>query len=157
MRRRCSAWPCPGARRPSEFTAVSQTMPPRLGAPVASIRIIPFRPRPSTARWTNSNTSAPVQQLPRFYATSKSLPVSEDNSNNNKGPNTDPLPHVSEEAAALSKITGDEGPDLTQGTPVQEVRRRAASAHPESVAACTDKLLSRSSKVTRQHRNYCQR
>jgi small subunit ribosomal protein S7 len=38
-----------------------------------------------------------------------------------KGPNEDVLGHVSEEAADMSKITGDTGPDLGQGTPVQEV------------------------------------
>ena len=31
------------------------------------------------------------------------------------------LPHVSEEAAAMDKITGDTPPDIDQGTPVQEV------------------------------------
>ncbi len=38
------------------------------------------------------------------------------------GPNQDQLPHVSEEAAATGKITGEGGPDIEQGTPVQEVR-----------------------------------
>ena len=38
-----------------------------------------------------------------------------------KGPNMEQLPHVSEEAAATAKVTGDTGPDLRQGTPVQEV------------------------------------
>ena len=38
------------------------------------------------------------------------------------GPNQDQLPHVSEEAASTGKITGEGGPDLEQGTPVQEVR-----------------------------------
>lgn len=37
------------------------------------------------------------------------------------GPNQEQLPHVSEEAAATGKIMGDEGPDIEQGTPVQEV------------------------------------
>ena len=37
------------------------------------------------------------------------------------GPNQDQLPSVSEEAAATSKITGDNGPEIEQGTPVQEV------------------------------------
>ena len=40
------------------------------------------------------------------------------------GPNQDQLPHVSEEAAATGRITGDGGPDLEQGTPVEEVCRR---------------------------------
>lgn len=38
------------------------------------------------------------------------------------GPNQEQLPDVSEEAAATGKIMGDEGPDIEQGTPVQEVR-----------------------------------
>ena len=38
------------------------------------------------------------------------------------GPNQDQLPHVSEEAAATGKITGEGGPEIEQGTPVQEVR-----------------------------------
>jgi hypothetical protein len=37
------------------------------------------------------------------------------------GPNQNQLPHVSEEAAAIGKITGEGGPELEQGTPVQEV------------------------------------
>ena len=37
------------------------------------------------------------------------------------GPNQDVLPHVSEEAAQMGDITGEGGPDLSQGTPVQEV------------------------------------
>lgn len=33
------------------------------------------------------------------------------------------MPHVSEEQAAIDKITGDTPPDIEQGTPVQEVSR----------------------------------
>lgn len=39
------------------------------------------------------------------------------------GPNSESLPHVSEEAAMMGKITGDKSaPDLSEGTPVEEVR-----------------------------------
>lgn len=38
------------------------------------------------------------------------------------GPNQDQSPHVSEEAAATGRITGEGGPEIEQGTPVQEVR-----------------------------------
>ena len=38
------------------------------------------------------------------------------------GPNQDVLPHVSEEAADIDRITGGTGPDLEQATPVQDVR-----------------------------------
>ena len=37
------------------------------------------------------------------------------------GPNQDVLPHVSEEAADMGRITGETRPDLGQGTLVQEV------------------------------------
>ena len=53
-------------------------------------------------------------------ATEKPLPKA---SEPGPGPNQEQLPHVSEEAAATGKITGDGGPDIDQGTPVQEVGR----------------------------------
>lgn len=37
------------------------------------------------------------------------------------GPNQDVLGSVSQEAADVGKVTGEEEPDLSQGTPVQEV------------------------------------
>ncbi|KAL8768356.1 MAG: hypothetical protein Q9209_005390 [Squamulea sp. 1 TL-2023] len=41
------------------------------------------------------------------------------------GPNQEQLPHVSEEAASMSKITGEGGPQIEeQGTPVDEVLKR---------------------------------
>lgn len=37
------------------------------------------------------------------------------------GPNQEQLPSVSEEAAATGKVTGEGGPEIEQGTPVEEV------------------------------------
>ena len=51
-------------------------------------------------------------------ANEKPLPTAD---NPGKGPNQDQLPHVSEEAAAIDKITGDTPPDIERGTPIQEV------------------------------------
>lgn len=65
---------------------------------------------PSLLRWTPSRS---------ITANEKPLPVAE---SQDKGPNQEQLPHVSEEAASMGKITGEGGPDLEQGTPVQEVR-----------------------------------
>lgn len=48
----------------------------------------------------------------------KPLPTAE----HPKGPNQEQLPHVSEEAAAVDKTMGKKGPDIEQGTPVQDVR-----------------------------------
>lgn len=41
-----------------------------------------------------------------------------------KGPNTEPLPHVSEEASEMAKIQGKQSPEIEQGTPVEEVGGR---------------------------------
>lgn len=60
-----------------------------------------------------------LSQNRTISANDKPLPIAEDQG---KGPNQDQLPHVSEEAAATGEITGEGGPDLEQGTPVQEVR-----------------------------------
>ena len=57
-----------------------------------------------------------------------------------KGPNMDQLPHISEEAAATAEITGNKGPDLQQGTPIQEVR---PSLQP--IRVLSEFLISRSS------------
>ena len=50
--------------------------------------------------------------------TSGTLPESADG----KGPNTQQQEHVSEEAAKMANIMGQDGPDIEgQGTPVQDV------------------------------------
>ncbi len=59
-----------------------------------------------------------LQQRRTITADEKPLPESEQP----KGPNQEQLPHVSEEAFMTGKIMGEGGPDLEQGTPVQEVR-----------------------------------
>ena len=64
-----------------------------------------------------------LQQRRNITADEKPLPESE----NSKGPNQNQLPHVSEEAAATSKITGEGGPELDQSSSVQEVRALANS------------------------------
>ena len=89
-------------------------MPPRIRL-LSQTASLPFRPRAPAARWHE----AMIPQRRRAFASgSKDLPVSQDK----KDPNADTMPHVSEEAAALGKITGTPGPDLEQGTPVEEVR-----------------------------------
>ena len=51
-------------------------------------------------------------------ADEKPLPKAE---TSGPGPNQEQLPHVSEEAATTGKVTGEGGPELEQGTPVEEV------------------------------------
>jgi small subunit ribosomal protein S7 len=58
------------------------------------------------------------------FSTKNYLPTSSDG----KGPNTETLPSISEEAEALNKIRGEEPPDLEVGTPVEEVLKRDKDA-----------------------------
>lgn len=92
-------------------------MPPRLPLPRIG-RAIPFRQRPSISRLDNTSCQRPAPSR-SITANEKPLPIAEEQS---KGPNQDQLPHVSEEAAVTGQITGEGGPDLDQGTPVQEVK-----------------------------------
>ena len=58
-----------------------------------------------------------LQQRRSITADEKPLPQAEDP----PGTNQEQLPHVSEEAATTGKIKGEGGPEIEQGTPVQEV------------------------------------
>ena len=58
-----------------------------------------------------------LQQRRLITGNEKPLPQAEDP----PGANQEQLPHVSEEAATTGKITGEGGPEIEQGTPVQEV------------------------------------
>ncbi|KAI9878436.1 MAG: hypothetical protein M1830_000871 [Pleopsidium flavum] len=95
-------------------------MPPRLNIVTAG-RSIAFRMRSSTL--SRLDESSCLRRVPSrsITADEKPLPVAEDQG---KGPNQEQLPHVSEEAATMGKITGEGGPDLEQGTPVQEILKR---------------------------------
>lgn len=64
-----------------------------------------------------------LQQRRNITADEKPLPESEQP----EGPNQSQLPHVSEEAAATGKITGEGGPDVDQSSPVEEVRALVSS------------------------------
>ncbi len=77
-----------------------------------------FRTRPSISSGLDNSSYLRLVPSRSITADEKPLPVAEDQG---KGPNQEQLPHVSEEAAATGKITGEGGPDLEQGTPVQEV------------------------------------
>jgi small subunit ribosomal protein S7 len=91
-------------------------MPPRLYLFSAG------RALPSASRWTRRSDSGAflASVAPRRTVTADEKP--HPSSDQPKGPNQDQLPHVSEEAAATGKITGEGGPDIEQGTPVEEVR-----------------------------------
>ncbi|KAJ4295163.1 hypothetical protein N0V90_007173 [Kalmusia sp. IMI 367209] len=65
-----------------------------------------------------------------------------------------PLPHVSEEAAQMSEITGSEGPDLSQGTPVEEVVKGDKAAQDKLPKVMQDALKSKSNSAPKGSRSY---
>ena len=95
-------------------------MAPRL-ALHRSLRLA-FRPKRGhlPVKQPVSFSQAPLRR--HITADEKPLPTAE--KGQGPGPNEEQLPHVSEEAAATAKITGEAGPDLEKGTPVQEVSDR---------------------------------
>ncbi|OJD40727.1 30s ribosomal protein s7 [Diplodia corticola] len=93
-------------------------MPPRLNLLPAS-RSLALRPRPAAPQWRAGQIGAAPRAIRRCYAddaSKKDLPEAQ----NNKGPNTDTLPHVTEEAAAMAKMRKMPPPEVEQGTPVDE-------------------------------------
>ena len=86
-------------------------MPPRLNVFGAG-RSLAIRSRSSIA-----------PRQPRVFETASRRGFADDKDPKPaSGPNQDVLPHVSEEAADMARITGETEPDLGQGTPVQDVR-----------------------------------
>ncbi|KKY19406.1 putative 30s ribosomal protein s7 [Diplodia seriata] len=90
-------------------------MPPRLSLLPAS-RSLAFRPRPAAPQWRAVAAPRAGRRCYADDATDKDLPESQDK----KGPNTDTLPHVTEEAAAMAKMRKMPPPEMEQGTPVDE-------------------------------------
>lgn len=93
-------------------------MPPRL--PIRLRLGQSLRPRPTRPTLSPRAACLPTIRCRGFAdKADKTSPPSDPPA---QGPNQDVLPHVSEEAATTGQITGEGGPDLDQGTPVQEVR-----------------------------------
>ncbi|KAL8702175.1 MAG: hypothetical protein Q9224_000137 [Gallowayella concinna] len=65
------------------------------------------------------------------------------------GPNQEQLPHVSEEAATMGKITGEGGPSLEQGTPVQEILKRDEALQEKAPKVMQEQIQSSSPNGTR--------
>ena len=78
----------------------------------------------SPAAKTISSLTRPSRHAvkPAWYSSSQARRGNDDKiPEQPTGPNQDVLPHVSEEQAAIDKIMGEEPPDLSQGTPVEDV------------------------------------
>ncbi|KAL8920102.1 MAG: hypothetical protein Q9208_006455 [Pyrenodesmia sp. 3 TL-2023] len=118
-------------------------MPPRL-------QLLRSR-RPIAAVSRASQQTQPflyLRSAPRrnITADEKPLPTAE---NTESGPNESQLPHVSEEAAALGKITGEGGPELEQGTPVQEILKRDEESQEKAPKVMQEQVQSTSPNGTR--------
>jgi len=92
-------------------------MPPRLYL-LYIPRTIAFRPKAPVSALRNERTTR-ILPLCRNFADSKDPPAA----GRSKNIDTQPLPHVSEETTKRADIAGSKGPEIEQGTPVEEVRR----------------------------------
>lgn len=95
-------------------------MPPRLNITTFT-RSIAFRPKVQ-ASWPTRSAIPSVPPQCRLYSEGKDIPAAD----RSKRIDAKPLEHVSEEKAAVAKAMGEEGPDMSQGTPVEEVSCIAA-------------------------------
>ncbi|KAF2220481.1 ribosomal protein S7 domain-containing protein [Elsinoe ampelina] len=62
--------------------------------------------------------------------------------------------HVSEEAAKMAKMTGGEGPDLEQGTPVQDILKEDKEAQKDAPQVLKDSIKSKQSPPKPQSRPF---
>lgn len=99
--------------------AHTATMPPMNPFPL--LRSLPVRSRPAQVLRAGIKRPAVYRSYADDAANKHNvLPEAQDG--NKVGPNMNQQEHVSEEAAKMQKIMGQEGPDIEgQGTPVQEV------------------------------------
>jgi len=91
--------------------------------PFPAVRALAFHPRTSTISARCSVLSVKQPVIWRSYADGKAaqhktLPEAQPGQ---VGPNMQQQEHVSEEAAKMNQIMGRQGPDIEQGTPVQDV------------------------------------
>jgi small subunit ribosomal protein S7 len=87
--------------------------------PIPVLRTCAFRPRATVLHPSNAVIGVKRTAYRSFADKSHDLPKAE---KGEVGPNMQQAEHVSEEAAKMANIQGGEGPDMSQGTPVQDVR-----------------------------------
>ena len=126
-------------------------MPPRLPA-LHAPRSFVYRPAPCS-RLQRRTLSLSSKRL--VTADEKPLP---EKTQPGPGPNQDQLPHVSEEAAATGKITGERGPEIEeQGTPVQEVLERDKETMEKAPQVIQDESQKSSPSGTRSFSTWARR
>ncbi|KAL8812661.1 MAG: hypothetical protein Q9223_000577 [Gallowayella weberi] len=100
------------------------------------------------SRTSQSQTPICLRHAPHrtITADEKPLPKADEAT---AGPNQEQLPHVSEEAASMGKITGEGGPEIEQGTPVQEVLKRDEASQDKAPKVMQEQIQSSSPNGTR--------
>ncbi|KAK7613903.1 30S ribosomal protein-like protein S7 [Phyllosticta citricarpa] len=112
-------------------------MPPRTSL-FAPARSLALRSKGVAPQWHTARF-APVVR--RGFADDSSN-SKDDSKPEPKGPNTEPLPHVSEEARDMAKIQGKQSPEIEQGTPIDEVIRKDKEAQKHLPKVMRDSLKS---------------
>lgn len=107
----CITAACPFASSQLHWT--QNIMPPRLRLRSDLLTVFKIR--------TSCHASRPIVGQPSQRRWVNSKEEQSSTTNQPKGPNQEQLPHVSEEAAAVSKAMGEDGPEIQQGTPVHDV------------------------------------
>lgn len=126
-------------------------MPPRLNV-LNFARAIPYRPKPQ-AQWLPRPATRLAPTQTRTYSDAKDtkeVPAAD----RSKRLDAQPLPHVSEEAAKMADITGGEGPDLSQGTPVQEIVKGDKKAEGKLPKVMQEQLKKNASSAPKGSRSY---
>ncbi|KAF2643561.1 ribosomal protein S7 [Massarina eburnea CBS 473.64] len=125
-------------------------MPPRLNI-LSLARAIPYRTKPQT-QWLPRPAIRTATPQFRAYSDSKEpQPPAADRSTRI---DAKPLPHVSEEAAQMAEITGTEGPDINQGTPVHEIVKGDKEAQEKLPKVMKDAIKMESNSTPSGTRSY---
>jgi small subunit ribosomal protein S7 len=102
-------------------------MPPRLNITTLA-RSLPVRPKPQVQWPTRRPATRFAPSQCRVYSDFKAPPA------NDRSERTEskPIEHVSEEEKKVAEAMGKQGPDLSRGTPIAEVRMDTEDAYDRS-------------------------
>jgi hypothetical protein len=121
-------------------------MPPRLSV-TSFARSIPLRPKPQ-GQWLARSAIRSLPSQCRPYSDSTTSAAND----RSKEIDAKPADHVSEEAAKTAQIMGEEGPDMSRGTPIEEVRKAIAkdANGPNNLSDC-ERRQGRTRKAAKGH------
>ncbi|KAF2830426.1 ribosomal protein S7 [Ophiobolus disseminans] len=123
-------------------------MPPRLNTRTFA-RSIPLRSKPQV-RWSARTATrfAPSQCRPYSDFTNSGA------NDRSKKIDAQPADHISEEAAKTAEIMGEQGPDMSKGTPVEEIVKGDKEAQDKLPKVMKDKLKAQGNAAPKGSRSY---